>query len=302
VYKHSVEVKVPDMYPFQLHDASLEKVDWVQGKLQFRLNYKTFTALLQLNIQGTRLELTSSTDLSLITVTRKAETYPLMTYLKDFSLHIYLSDFSRISGVALFRSNFHTDTPFSTDCIRTEDWKAQNVDITKEFSADGTNDNSIHGFLKHSLPPGADEIVIYDHGSGEIGDFVTVQETTNEIQFGLYHCKGSGGTDVGQRVGDVYEVAGQVVKSLIWLRKPHDLLEKIKSRLDQGSLFLKGDRTALRSLFVKAQAKSFQFSIYCVQPGLSASNLADKLTGPMAAARDYVARSCRGKVIFLISP
>ena len=146
VYKHSVEVNSPAVSPFQLHDAAVEIIDCAQGKLRARLNHSSFALILQMQVENSRIVLGSETDLSQTTVTRKGETFALLTYLKENHFHIYLSDFSRISGAALFRSNAGSDTAFSDDCIRTDDWKAQHVDITKEFAARGSSgtDNSIH--------------------------------------------------------------------------------------------------------------------------------------------------------------
>jgi len=303
VYKHSVEVSGPGISPFQLHDMALEIVDCIDGKLRVQLSHQSYSSVLQLQVANSRIAFTSENDISQMSVTRKGESFPLLAYLKDNQFHIYLSDFSRISGAALFESNACDSTSFSPDCVKADDWKGQGVDIETEFLCENNfaNDNSIHGHLKRTLVAEPTDIVIYDHGTGEIGDFLTVTESVAGIQFAVYHCKGSGGPEVGQRVGDIYEVAGQVVKSLIWLRKPQELLEKIRSRLDQGSLFLKGDRSLLKVLFDRSRTKSLQFRLYCVQPGLSASNLADKLTGPMAAACDYVARSCSGNAVFWIS-
>jgi superfamily II DNA or RNA helicase len=301
IYKHSVEVNGPNIQEAQLHDSSIEIVDYDNGQLKVNLTHPSFTIVLILKVTNCRIEFSSETDVGQVTITRKGETCSLLMYLEENHFHIYLSDFSRISGAALFRSR--DKTVFSADCLRPKDWRSKNIDITKEFLPDGTPgpDNSIHGSLKVDLPSECSGVVIYDHGTGEIGDFVTLEETTDNIQIGLYHCKKSGGVDPGERVSDVYEVTGQVVKSLVWLRKADELLAKVISRLDQGSTFLKGDRNTLRALFTKARNKPIQFTIYCVQPGISASNLPEKLTGPMAAARDYVARSCRGSVLFITS-
>jgi superfamily II DNA or RNA helicase len=303
VYKHFVEVSGDGVTPFQLHDSTLEIVESSGGKMKLKLCHLPFSASLQMSVRNGRMTLAAESDVSSLMVTRKGESSSLMAYLKEHQFHIYLSDFSRIAGASLFASNSGENAKFSPDSIRADDWKSHGVDIQREFvtGADAASDNSIHGHLKRCLVAEAAEIIIYDHGTGEIGDFLTVTEAGNDIVFSIYHCKGAGGPDVGQRVSDIYEVAGQVVKSLVWLRKPQELLEKINQRISQGSLFLKGDKALLRTMFERAKSKRLHFKIFCVQPGLSAANLAEKLTGPMGAARDYVSRSCSGEAIFWIS-
>ena len=303
VYRYSVEVGGVNGASFQLHDCTLDVVECISGKLRIKLSHKLFAALLQMRVENGRMMLTPDNSIDQLNVTRKGESFPLLAYLKEYQFHIYLSDFARISGVSLFEANNGDSVKFSTDCIRGEDWIAQGVDIEKEFLSAPTQgqDNSIHGHLKRELIGQPFEVIIYDHGTGEIGDFLAINEMKDEIVFSIYHCKGAGGAEVGQRVSDVYEVAGQVVKSLIWLRKPHALYEKIRARLEQGSLFLKGDRSALKTMFDRAREKSLRYEIQFVQPGIGASSLSEKLTGPMAAARDYVARSCNGNVVFWIS-
>jgi len=49
----------------------------------------------------------------------------------------------------------------------------------------------------------ANAVVYYDHGSGEIADFVTVEETNGRLILRFYPCKGAGGAAPGHRVGDV---------------------------------------------------------------------------------------------------
>jgi superfamily II DNA or RNA helicase len=304
VYKYSVEANGPNVSNFQLHDIGLAVLIRAAGSLKIQLSFSSAPLDLELKVEQGRIVCTENPSFDQYTITRKDETCPFKTYVKEHPFNIYLSDFSRISHGALFRSNANTDGDFSAECLVPENWTSNNIDITKEFAPPGATgvDNSIHGFLTRKLPATQVRVVIYDHGTGEIGDFLTMNENSSMVEFSVYHCKGSEESTPGQRVGDIYEVAGQVVKSLVWLRTPEALKRKIRERLQKGSTFLKGDWNALRLLFEAASTKPLEFSIYFVQPGLSAANLAEKLTKPMAAARDFVARSCNGKVRFMISP
>jgi hypothetical protein len=63
----------------------------------------------------------------------------------------------------------------------------------------------------------------------------------SEIILDLYHCKGSGGPRPGDRISDVYEVCGQVVKSFNLIDNEADLIKHVRRRVRSGSRFVKGD-------------------------------------------------------------
>lgn len=304
VYRYSVEANGPNFTNCQLHDIELTVLSRAVGSLRIQLAFPSGPLVLDLRIEHGRIACTGNPSFDQSTITRKDETCPFKTYLRDHPFNIYLSDFSRIANGALFRSNANTNGEFTAECLVPENWISNKIDITKEFAPPGATgvDDSIHGFLSRKLLATQVSIVIYDHGTGEIGDFLTMAESARMVEFCIYHCKSSKEPTPGQRVGDIYEVAGQVVKSIVWLRSPEALKQKIRERLQKGSVFLKGDESAFRLLFQAATTKPLEFAIYFVQPGLSAVNLSEKLTKPMAAARDFVARSCNGKVRFMISP
>ena len=108
----------------------------------------------------------------------------------------------------------------------------------------------------------------------------------------------------GDRVGDVYEVCGQVVKSAVWLKGPEKILAKLNHRLSQGSCFLegKGDRLAMSRLLDPARTRALRFRLYLVQPGITAARISERLGAPLAAARHYVNRCCGGEVRLMSSP
>jgi superfamily II DNA or RNA helicase len=303
VYKYQVEASGPTFQGVQLHDVSLEIIERKNGALRVRLVHPSMDCVLRLEVAKSSIVFCPESDISGIQIERKGESDTFLAYLKDNHFHIYLSDFGRISGSSLYQGLSADSLTLSRQYVMTHEWANHGVDISLEVdeSQPAVGDKSIHGFLKALLPSQSSHVVIYDHGSGEVGDFITVEETPDRIAFGIYHCKGAGGNQPGARVGDIYEVAGQVVKSLVWIRRTSELADKIWGRIGRGSRFLKGDMSTLRGLLSKSKTKPLRFTIYCVQPGISYSQLTDKLGGPMAAARDYVAKACGGNVIFIIS-
>lgn len=104
----------------------------------------------------------------------------------------------------------------------------------------------------------------------------------------LYHCKGSGAQQAGDRVDDVYEVCGQVVKSILWLNSGDKMFNKIKDRLRGGSTFICGDRAHLKTCIETMGWKKTRFEVVLVQPGISQSKSTAKIWHVLAAADEYV--------------
>lgn len=133
--------------------------------------------------------------------------------------------------------------------------------------------------------------IIYDHRSGEAADFIVAQTLpANRLSVALYHCKGAGGAPSGERVDDVYELAGQSVKSARFQRKD-ELLRHIERRTQQRanrghSPFITGTRDDALDLIRSYDPISIQLAVYAVQPGLSAQGLAGNVRAVMAAAND----------------
>ena len=173
------------------------------------------------------------------------------------------------------------------------DWDAAGVDITSEYDNPAPGKLSIHDYLRRELPKSKAQIVFYDHGSGEIADFVSFEQSDDETAVRLYHCKKSGGPKPGQRVDDVYEVCGQTVKSLIWV-SVDKLLVRISDRNSRrtDSTFLKGSKSELRMLIGKSRSMPVKFEIVAVQPGISQRKLPERMAYVLAAADDYIRPQC----------
>jgi superfamily II DNA or RNA helicase len=188
-------------------------------------------------------------------------------YLKDKPILLFLNDFSAISGNQISRSEKNLDS-FVRNQINVFDWVNLGVDIQREFTLPGktivSNNLSIHEFLIQHLPTLQNQIVFYDHGSGEMADFVTFDLTDDSLYIQFFHCKGANGNAPGSRIDDVYEVAGQAVKSLIWL-EPTKLRDRVRSReKGRGSVYFKGDYSELNQIMTNASNRQIQFKIVLV--------------------------------------
>ena len=133
--------------------------------------------------------------------------------------------------------------------------------------------------------------MIYDHGTGEIADFITIKEEKEVVNIELIHVKGATGKGAtGERVADVYEVCGQAVKSLVWITNKTPFRKNIERRtLKHPEKYLKGTYNEFLGILSKNKVINFQISI--VQPGISKSNIIPKISEVLTASDDYIANS-----------
>lgn len=165
-------------------------------------------------------------------------------------------------------------------------------DIQVEFDLRNPDRMTVQRFLQDYLLDLPDNsFIIYDHRSGEAADFIVARAMpANRLSVSLYHCKGAGGPVSGERVDDVYELAGQSVKSGRFQRKD-DLIRHVERRtlirVGRGhSPFLFGTRDVALDLLRNCDPIDIQLTVYAVQPGLSAGGLVENVRAVMAAAND----------------
>ena len=237
-----------------------------------------------------------------LTIERKGTALDLIKYLDSRPLRFHFADGSVLEGNQFFEAPEQDAVSFDDGQMIGIDWQHHNVNIRAEFGPQQAPQISIHEWLRNYLLAQDFEIVLYDHGTGECADFVTVKlnaECSTEI--GLYHCKGSGGQAAGDRVDDVYEVCGQAVKSVLWRNKKR-ILDKVRDRVGQGSDFLRGDLSLFRNMVGGAVPFEFPLKIVIIQPGMSRSGLTQKLAGNLSAVdREIAAAGCQ-KLFVICSP
>ena len=151
------------------------------------------------------------------------------------------------------------------------------------------------------------DIVIYDHRTGEVADYISFQETNDAIICKLAHCKGASGKKIkdkkaGSRVDDAYEVAGQVVKCLPYRQRPDELKLKLINRLATGSVLKRGSVDKLKRMLDSTSRKRFVFKVCLVQPGLSASKLNESVQCVLSAAGEFVISNGGDPPEFWMSP
>ena len=160
------------------------------------------------------------------------------------------------------------------------------------------NYNEVKYPIKDGLPAGLRRAQI--GAIHALASYFTSSSSSEEIVVRFYHCKGAGGSQAtSDRVDDVYEVCGQVLKSLIWTNnnKLHDqILYRNKTRKE--SVFLKGEKSKLKQLFAQMKTVPTFYEIFVVQPGLTRSSIPDKIGYVLAGANDYIVKGmCKPLVV-----
>jgi hypothetical protein len=217
----------------------------------------------------------------------------IVDYLNDNPLNLMLDDWSRICGEEHFPGPNEPYNPFDRERIKVVDWRGGGVDIRAEYADNHGNviPASIQLFLERELNVDDNTVVFWDHGSGEVADFIVLRPAANDgVNVTLYHCKGAGGAEPGNRVGDVYEVCAQAVKCIIWCDLPRlvdRLLDRRQRRKGVGRL-VRGDEATMRAL---ASRRPVKFGMVVVQPGITKAGLEPRLAEVLAAANYHLVRA-----------
>jgi len=191
----------------------------------------------------------------------------LIEYLNECNFDFYTADGSLFSGNELFEPKENA-RPINLDQINIWEWNG--VDIENEVTP-RAGLQSVHEKVRDELERDGAAVIFYDHGTGEIADYVTIAEEIDTTVFAFYHCKGSEGAMAGSRLEDVYEVCGQAQKSVAWTS-----LARLEKRLRQrrrDARFVRGTEALLREILLRAKNRRQRFEIKMVQPGISKARL-----------------------------
>jgi len=223
---------------------------------------------------------------ALFIVTQDSETIELSKFLQEIPIRFYFKDFASLRLNEITDKTLSNNIVFDDRKIDSLNWN--DTDIQREYSGNPVGKLHIHQKIENFLIQRDPNILIYDHGSGEMADFVFIKENSATILVELYHCKGAGDEFPGNRVNDVYELCGQAIKSGVWTNSGI-IRAKIKKRLKRKnpSKYIKGNDLELDRLF-SFNNKMFQFKIVAVQPGLLKTNIGANISEILAATEGYI--------------
>jgi superfamily II DNA or RNA helicase len=216
----------------------------------------------------------------------------LEDYLNHFPPTFFTLDLASFQEASFFPPPAVDAQPFDLGKFEVVDWNGAGVDIGHEYGEVTARGISIHQYLRNRLVTSPASIVYYDHGPGEIADFLAFSESEEERRISLYHCKGSSRDNAGRRLDDAYEVVGQAIKCIHWC-KPQALLASATRRLNRRnpSRLEKGNIEALRAFLNHSKRKRIIFESVIVQPGFSREDLDERIGALLAAADGFLYES-----------
>ena len=285
-----------DNYSCPITDFTIEIANRTDFNITFRLVNDLISEVFTCDIHGHYFSRSNKLHIK----TSKA-IIDLPDYFTDNPIIFKTFDDALISGDEIYKSidTNNQNKIFDPNRIIAIDWDKYNTNIKKEFYKSDEKRgkmNSIQESLETFLLEDPNNIfVIFDHGSGEIADYISLQENDSEIIVKIYHVKKMSGATYNANVSDVYEVAGQAVKSIIWLLSKASLITKMEKRRSSGKcVFKKGTFTDFKEK-LRGSQKQFSCFVVIVQPALSRSKPMDNhIQEILASANSYISKA--GKV------
>jgi len=223
----------------------------------------------------------------------------LSSYLSNYPLIFRTTDDVMIQGNEVSEGDPEAIV-FTNDNIITIPWKEKydaNVSIEFRTSKTRKKGKSIQDALLEILLENVEvDYIIYDHSTGEIADFISIQNKEMEVEVTLYHVKAMSGKNYNSSMKDISEVASQAIKSMTWLKTKSIFLEKIKSRRKSNHCVFKKGKYEDLVKDVRLQDKMFRGKIVVVQPSICKSKaIPSKIQEVLAATNYYISNSGRIK-------
>lgn len=183
---------------------------------------------------------------------------------------------------------------FDMTRVQVPDWNGLLVDIQNEVGPATGTLRSIQAGLRDVITRLNPIAAFCDHGNGEVADFVALIDSPSHLIVRVYHCKAlSRNTPApGGRVDDLYEVCGQAMKGIRWLKHPESLCERIRGRIQP-----QGHRQFFVGTFrdfdqaIRNRQKAIQMEVAIVQPALSRHTTEDGVRLLLSAVDEYISRA-----------
>lgn len=228
--------------------------------------------------------------------------YFLSEFFNEYPITFKTIDDTLFYGHEVLKGNLELER-FDQNRVIPIDWFQLNVDTSIECGKnEETGEISIQDGLKGWLLREKEAShIFFDHGSGEIADFITFNENDSYINIELYHCKSQVGKNYNSRLDDVYEVAQQAIKCTRWLKSRAELVNKIdtRNRNTINSTFIKGNFTSFKALM--GRKRSMQATVYIVQPGISKSiHMKEEFGIVLSSASAFLKNSGRVRELLII--
>ncbi|RRD21823.1 DEAD/DEAH box helicase [Fusobacterium canifelinum] len=277
-------------------DITLKFIKVNNNKIEFEVQLFDLTEILTCDIMGKY----NSKKEEFICKNGKEE-YSLAEYFSNNPLLFKTADDTVYCGQEVLKGNLELEK-YDKNRICTFKWDDMNVNINLEcgIGIDGmiSIQDGLRNYLEQELKFSH---IIFDHGTGEIADFITFEENGNYIYVEMYHCKAMKGKIYNSSVNDVYEVTQQAIKSSIWISSKAILLKKINDRVlsSKNNKFVRGDFKTLKKIL--QSSKLLRVKVYVVQPAISKSvEIPDKVGIILSAATTFIKNTGKIQELLII--
>lgn len=208
------------------------------------------------------------------------ETVDLRDFLSKYPPTIFLKDGGIVKGGTLYSTS--TDLKLGENFLDSKrDWSK--CDIYVEFEEEKKGRKPLEGFLTihDQLEEWLKEesknnqtLIIKDHATGEIADFITLNFELNLVSF--YHCKAcTASNKPGARISEL-KALEQVLRSINYVSS-RSLLKEISQRIDsetrKDTKLVKGDRKILEKNKDHFRGNEWNYEVLMVSPGLDCSKV-----------------------------
>lgn len=278
-------------------DVELEVCNVFDREISFKVKAFEQEELLQCNIQGIY-----KSSKSIFTCIDGKGKYSLEEYFAEHPIIFKTARDTVYSGNEVLNGNVKLEK-FDKSRIEVVDWDKLGVDTGLECGESKNPDKiSIQEGLKKYLEEDSScTHIFFDHGSGEVADFITFSEGVHQININLYHCKSRTGKGFNSNLADVYEVAQQAIKCTKWLKNKVELQKKIgdRNRNTKNSKFIRGSFASFKELM--EMNKQMNVTVYIVQPGISFSKPMKEEYGTiLSSANHFIMNSGRVKMLKIL--
>lgn len=285
------------------------------GQLGFSIVHAEGQLRMQFNLQGGRLISCLDPQASITVESSHDGWMPLADWLSEHPPIFYGADKSSFEGMNKMAAPLLKSLALAPGDAESIDWAGCAIEVeflpnnqeprTLERRAALEGKATVQEHLEQHLLTLPDlQCLYYDHRSGEAADYICVTANeAREVNVTLYHCKGAGGPANGGRVGDVYEVAGQLVKSAHYCDVPtllRHMEDRMHHRHTSPSYFVRGDQEQTFQLLQSTPATALTFTVVGVQPGIRRTLIDERMSDLMAYCIGY-ARQGAARAYWLVS-
>jgi superfamily II DNA or RNA helicase len=263
------------------------------GPIEFDVKSADWSVSYRMNFGDDGPVVSPVTDDALITLPKGQ--VPLSQFMTSAGLTVFFEKEALLSPDGYVMQPDRAHPRYAPEQLSVTDW--QGVNLQLEVQGPQRDPASIQYRVVELL--GAEnqwDVIIDDHGSGEVADVVLLRREDHTLHVLMVHCKASAGEALGARVGDLYEVCGQATKSYkarseidLVIRK---LLRREKRRQQGGATgLLAGTAADLVNLLHASRRLDARVMVAIAQPGLSQAQMTNPQAELLACTELYLSET-----------